>query len=238
MSDAPRMTWAGFDGPLDDLLDMVRAHRIDIAAVPLADLLEQLTQALHQTAPLERKGAWVVTTAWLVQLRSRLLLPVVEQQQAAAAEAASLRDRLTALDAARDLADWLDQCPQIGRDAFARGAPEFVGDVERGRPVIDQVEFLWSIMDQFGERAPDTAESYQSPRFNLHTVADAMARILARLDAGDADLRQMLPEPANDPVRTRSGVAVTFLAGLEMVRTGDVVMDQSAPFGAISVRRA
>jgi segregation and condensation protein A len=62
-----------------------------------------------------------VPLAWLTLLRTRLLFPDL-RDEAAQAEAAGLRQRLTNRDAARRLADWLERRPQLGRvpDALAQ----------------------------------------------------------------------------------------------------------------------
>src|ERR1700722_10249049 len=87
---SPFLTLAGFTGPLDHLLTLARAQKIDLADISLAALVDQLTAALRQapaTTPLGQKGDWVVMAAWLVQLRSRLLLPADSPaQQDAVAE--------------------------------------------------------------------------------------------------------------------------------------------------------
>ena len=93
----------GFDGPLALLLTLARAHQIDLAQLSLTALLAQLATALrHAPAamPLGQKGDWVVMAAWLLQLRSHLLLPAdVPAQQDAAAAADQLRGRLVDLQA-------------------------------------------------------------------------------------------------------------------------------------------
>jgi segregation and condensation protein A len=90
-----------------------------------------LTTALRQapaTFPLGQKADWVVMAAWLVQLRTRLLLPAdAPGQHEAAAEADQLRGRLVALEAMQALAGWLERRPQPGHDVFARGRPELFG---------------------------------------------------------------------------------------------------------------
>jgi segregation and condensation protein A len=106
-----------------------------------------LTAALRQApaaVPLGQK-AWVVMAAWLVQLRTRLLLPAdAPGQQEAAAEADELRVRLVALEAMQALALWLAQRPQRGHDVFARGRPELFGVAVDAWPAIDVTEFLWA----------------------------------------------------------------------------------------------
>jgi segregation and condensation protein A len=122
---SPLLVLDGFDGPLERLLTLARAHQVDLARLSLTALLEQLTTALRQAPAamaLGQKGDWVVMAAWLLQLRSQLLLPAdAPAQSDAAAEADQLRDRLVALQAVQALAAWLERRPQLGRDGFRRG---------------------------------------------------------------------------------------------------------------------
>ena len=130
--DTPRVALAGFAGSLALLVELARTRQIDLNQLPVADVVDQLMVALQEaTIPLGQKGAWVVLAAWLLLLRSRLLLPV-ETQPDAAATADQLRDRLVALQAAQTLAAWLDQHLQLGHEVFARGQPELL-DVDRRR---------------------------------------------------------------------------------------------------------
>ena len=93
----PLLHLDGFQGPLDHLLTLARAARIDLAALSLTAVLDQLAVALRQaTVPLGQKADWVVMAAWLLQLRARLLLPVEAAQQEAEVEAEELRGRLLA----------------------------------------------------------------------------------------------------------------------------------------------
>ena len=99
--DAPRVALAGFEGSLALLVDLARTRQIDLNQLPVADVVDQLMVALQEaTIPLGRKGDWVVLAACLLLLRSRLLLPVETQPDAAATED-QLRDRLVALQAAQ-----------------------------------------------------------------------------------------------------------------------------------------
>jgi segregation and condensation protein A len=249
---SPYLTLDGFAGPLDDLFTLARAQKIDLADISLAALLDQLTTALRQaraTVPLGQKADWVVMTAWLVQLRTRLLLPAdAPGQQQAAAEADQFRGRLVALEDIQALAGWLEQRPQLGHDVFTRGRPEAFGlSVEAG-PAIDVIEFLWASLALFDDEAPpDTGKAYRPAPLALHTVVQARARILQRLkDQPDgAALDQLLPDEspdAGEPWRRarlrRSGWAATFVAGLELAKQGEVVLEQGEDFEPIHVTPA
>src|SRR3954452_7924682 len=74
----PLLTLDGFSGPLERLLTLARAQQVDLGGLSLRDLVDQLNAALQQATPamkLSQKADWVVMAAWLMLLRSRLLLP-------------------------------------------------------------------------------------------------------------------------------------------------------------------
>jgi segregation and condensation protein A len=246
----PRVTLAGFSGPLDHLLGLARAHKIHLGDLSLVALVDQLTAALQRAparTPLARKGDWVVMTAWLVQLRSLLLLPTdAPGRKDAAAEADRLRSRLAALQEMQALAGWLERRPQLGRDAFVRGRPEFFGVSVDAGPAIDVVEFLWAGMALFEDtEAPDAAPVYRPPlHLELYVAVEAQARILHRLaDAPDGHRLDALlpPEAAGAPrsiLRQRSAWSSTLIASLELAKQGEVVLRQDAAFQPIHVARA
>jgi segregation and condensation protein A len=245
----PFLTLEGFSGPLDHLLTLARAQRIDLTAIPLSALLDQLAAALQQapaSVPLGQKGDWVVMAAWLVQLRTRLLLPAdPAAQQDAVAEAGQLRDRLIALQEVQALAGWLERSPQLGRDVFARGRPEVFGVSAGTAEVVDVVEFLWASLALFDDHPmADTVDVYRPVSRPLHSVVAARERILRSLaespDGGPLD--RFLPElsdaggaEALSGLRRRSAWSSTFVAGLELARQGEVALSQHEPWSAIQI---
>jgi segregation and condensation protein A len=260
----PVLDLDGYSGPLDQLLVLARAHEIDLTRLPLVALVDQLVAALHHAppaTPLGQKGDWVVMTAWLVQLRSRLLLPAdPAMQPQAEAQAGELRDRLVDLQAMQALARWLDGRPQLGRDVFARGQPEDFAAALGAEPDRDPIEhvrwepvdvvgFLWASLALFDEveDAVDTAEVYRPRRRNWYSVVAARARILALLAQAPEGGRfeQFLPDVAEAAMtgeeigsRVRRGLAwgCTFVASLELAKQGDLTLAQEGLFAPIYVR--
>jgi segregation and condensation protein A len=250
---SPHLVLDGFTGPLQTLLTLARAQKIDLLRISLTALLDQLTAALQQASksvPLGQQGDWVVMAAWLVQLRTRLLLPEdAAAQQVAQGEADQLRTRLVALDETQALARWLARRPQRGHDVFARGQPEMFGVAVDAGPALDVVEFLWASLALFDDADPraETAPVYQARPFAPYPVAAARARILRLLEAAPDGgfLEGFLPEPtersepeAPGTLRLRSAWASTFIAGLELAKQGVVVLGQAGDFQAIHVAPA
>ena len=107
-TDMPVLRANGFEWPLDWLLEMARDERIDLACLPIAELIGAFAAALE--AALARGnalspaasamslgcwGEWLVMAATLTWLRSRLLLPATAPEvRAAHHEAETLRQFL------------------------------------------------------------------------------------------------------------------------------------------------
>ena len=141
---SPTLAVDGFEGPLDWLLDLARAGKVDLIRLSILALVEAfagaLDAALHRTpgAPvpdLAQWAGWTVMAAQLAELRSRLLLPAdAPGARTAQAEAEALRRQWLRRAEIAAAADWLERRPRLGRDVFARGRPE---SRRPGRPVDD-----------------------------------------------------------------------------------------------------
>jgi segregation and condensation protein A len=219
-SGAPVLRLAAWEGPLDLLLELARAQRVDLARLSVSELATQFVAVLDaaiacRAVPLSRLAEWTIMAAWLLVLRSRLLLPAGPAESAAAEqEAADLRRRLADREAARRLADWLERRPQLGREVFPRGAAEPETAAE---PAADVTELLRACLRLL--EAP-VREWVWRPRLPLLWRApEALARLRALLPG--------LPEG--------TALASTLLAGLELSRDGAVLLEQDRPFGEISI---
>jgi segregation and condensation protein A len=230
----------GFEGPLDLLLDLARAQKVDLAKISILALVEQYLAVIEgaRRVRLELAADWLVMAAWLTWLKSRLLLPegaeAEEGEQAADALASRLRD----LSAMRAAAGWLGGRPQLGRDVFARGAPEDHTEIDRSRLALD----LGSLVRAYLQAARRRVRSrrYQPRPLALWSVKDALQRLGAMLGSLPdwVSLDEFLPEMLGSPVERRAALASTLLAGLEMARGGAVRLRQEREFGPILVRRA
>ena len=240
----PLLDLDGFSGPLETLLALARAHQVDLACISLPSLVDQLADALRERAAmLGEKADWLVMAAWLMLLRSRLLLPAdTREQRAAAADAERLRGALLAAGEMQALAAWLAQRPQLGRDVFARGQSEFVGLTMAPEHEVDVVEFLWAALDLFDDDLPpvDTTTVYRPPMLDLYPVQDARARILRLLAQSPEGqlLDRLLPEEEmlaeaegeaplpRSALRRHSAWSSTFAASLDLAKQGEARLTQ------------
>jgi segregation and condensation protein A len=246
---SPHLELEGFSGPLDQLLFLVRAQKLDLAKLSLRDFVAQLTDALRREASITQKADWVGMATWVVLLRSRLLIPVSPvAQQSAEAEAQTLQARLVALQEIQALAAWLSARPQLGQDVFARGAPEVLGALAETEHQLDVIEFLWAtieLLDDADDR--DTEALYRPFYLDIHKVSEARGRILQRVvQAAERQLLQdLVPaalglDPADPKAvqKYKSGWTATFTAALEMAKQGEVVLVQKGLFEPIALTKA
>ena len=242
---APVLAVDGFEGPLDWWLDMARSHRIDLAKLSIAALIEAFATALDTAlarrvdGQLARWAAWTVMAATLTELWSRLLLPAdAPAARAAVEEAEALRRHLLERARLGAAADWLDRRVQLGRDAFRRGQPE-VSATARGGDLTDLLRACLAAL-----QVPQAQAAALQPRPPpLWTASDALARVtrlLAVLPDGSPLAAYLPPIPHEAPdraLRCRAAVASTLIAGLERARDGALSLDQNADWTPIRVTR-
>ncbi len=228
----------GFEGPLDLLLELARAHKVDLATISILDLAEQFLAYLRgvQARQLQIAAEYLVMAAWLAYLKSQLLLPPAERELAdAQAIAEDLGDRLRRLEALRRAAEILRGRPRLGVERFARGAPE---------PIVVMITPMWraTLAELFGAYGAATQRgrmvTMTMPARRLVSAEASMQRLSELLTGHDwRDLAAFLPDDLGDPLRRRSAVAGALVASLELVRQGQIELEQAAPFGPIMVRR-
>lgn len=230
----------GYEGPIDVLLQLARDQKVDlihISILALADqYLEFVAEARRQS--LELAADYLVMAAWLAFLKSRLLLPDLSSEEEPSGEemAAALQYQLQRLEAMQKAGQALMERDRLGQQFFARGNPE------RFKP--REIEFLdatlYDLLKAYGDqkRRKDAQTPMHIEAFEIFTVEDALQRLRRLMGATPdwQDLWSFLPENLKGALLTRSAVASTFAASLEMAKEGKVTIRQTDNFGPIFLR--
>ena len=227
----------GFDGPLDLLLDLARAQKVDLARISILSLVDQYLAIIESARKirLELAADWLVMAAWLAWLKSRLLLPVQADGPADGEQAADvLAARLRELEAMRAAAAWLNAQPVLGQDVFVRGAPENLTETDRSGILADMPSLLRGYLDSVRRVATRSRYAPRQLSFNFWTVQDALQRLSATLGQLPdwSTLETFLPGNLLGQ-ELRAAVASTLVASLELARGGGVRLRQDAPFAPI-----
>ena len=227
----------GWEGPLDLLLNLARAQKVDLKQISILALVEQYLAYVERarTLQLELAADYLVMAAWLAYLKSALLLPRDPEVEPSPDEMAlRLQLRLERLAAMREAGARLMARDRLGRDVFRRGAPEGL----RTRRQASWSAEIYDLIHAYGQVTART-------RPVLHVVRDrevfTLEAAIARIEAlvGSAiDWRAIdtfLPERAAGVFR-RSALASSFLAALELARQGKVELRQHAAFAPLYLR--
>jgi segregation and condensation protein A len=232
----------GFEGPLDLLLDLARAQKVDLSRISILALVEQYLAVIEgaRRIRLELAADWLVMAAWLAWLKSRLLIPDDEADDDTIEDATDrLAARLAELERIRALGAWLDARPTLGRDVFRRGAPESFVVADRTGLRLDIPSLLGGYLAAV--RRVAATRVWRPARHEFWTVAAALDRLERMLGAGPGwtDLAALLPpDPRPDPTVRNAALASTFLAALELARRGACQLSQTDAFAPVLLRPA
>jgi segregation and condensation protein A len=240
--DAPEtLTLAidGWEGPLDLLLTLARAQKVDLREISILALVDQYLAFINDARALKLEVAadYLVMAAWLAFLKSGLLLPRAVQEEPSAEEIAlRLHLRLQRLDAMREAGARLIARDRIGRDVFPRGAPEGLRLVR----LPDWQADMFSLIAAYGAvQARGRQTVHVVSRRPVMTLEQALLRV-ERMVGERIDwtaLERFLPDAEDESYR-RSALASSFVAVLELAKRGRIAISQSEPFGPLMLRPA
>jgi len=228
-----------FEGPLDLLLHLIKKNEINIYDIPVAMIAQQYLEYLEAMEELNLNvaGDFLVMAATLLQIKSKMLLPVDEtadDDEEGPDPREELVRRLLEYKAFKEAARQLDDQEKVWREIFWREqaiSVEAAGEEEdlslENVSLFDLVDALKGVL----ERNPGSRLIEIAPD-NL-TVRERMNLILEILEGKDSVSFAALFEGSSH----RLVVVVTFLALLELMRLRVARVFQAETFGPILVSR-
>ena len=223
-----------FEGPLDLLLYLIRRQNLDILDIPIAEITRQYVEyiELMKDLQLELAGEYLLMAAMLAEIKSRMLLP--RQQEAAEDEEdprAELVRRLQEYERFKKAAEDIDGLERMERDNLQASAQVVEKPVVEKLPDLTLKELLIAFKDVLA-RAELNAH-FHVQREPL-SVRQRMSEVLSRVSPGRfTDFAALF-----DAEEGRMGVAVTFIALLELLREGLIELVQADSYAPIHVRAA
>jgi segregation and condensation protein A len=236
--DALEIFLEAFEGPLDLLLYLIRKQNFNVLDIPMADVTRQYLSYVDQIRVhnLELAAEYLLMAAMLIEIKSRMLLPVKKSDTGEEVEdpRAELVRRLLEYEQMKLAAQKLDALPQIGRD-FQRAQAVADLSVERAMPDVS-AEDLRQAWADIMKRAKLNAHHHIT-REQL-SVRDHMTHILRRLgDVRYMEFTEMFMERLDEGAPA-AVVVVHFIAMLELARESLLEITQAEPYAPIYVRLA
>jgi len=236
--DALEIFLETFEGPLDLLLYLIRKQNFNVLDIPMADVTRQYLSYVEQLRlhNLELAAEYLLMAAMLIEIKSRMLLPVIKSDTGEEPEdpRAELVRRLLEYEQMKMAAQKLDALPQVGRDfKTAQAVADITLELMQPEVSLDDLRAAW-------------ADILKRAKLNQHhhisreqlSVRDHMTHILRRLndvqfiEFGELFMERILEgEPA-------AVVVVHFIAMLELARESLLEITQAEPYAPIYVRLA
>ncbi|MDH3231042.1 MAG: segregation/condensation protein A [Alphaproteobacteria bacterium] len=238
-ADRLRIDIEGFEGPIDVLLALARDQKVDLTRISILALADQYLEfiAHARQLSLELAADYLVMAAWLAYLKSRLLLPAPagDDEPSGAEMAAMLAFQLQRLEAMKEAGGRLMDRARLNRDFFTRGEPEPLRIDSRPAFEVSLYDVLQAYARQYSRKQASTLRIAPT---DLYSIEEAVAR-LRGLVGNVPDwtlLSSFLPSELRDPLLARSALASTFVATLELARSGQIELSQSNPFAPLYLR--
>lgn len=232
--DALSVILETFEGPLDLLLYLIRKQNLDILNIPIADITRQYIHYVEmmKSLKLELAAEYLVMAAILAEIKSRMLLPRPKEAEAEEEDPrAELVRRLQEYERFREAAEDLDALPRYGRELFTAVAA--IPEIERkpAPPKVDLQDIVLAFLDIL--KRSEILASHKVASEPL-SVRERMSRILEQLNE-----KRFIPFGACFEVQEgRSGLVVSFLAILELLKLHLIDIVQSEPFAPIHLKIA
>jgi segregation and condensation protein A len=226
-----------FEGPLDLLLYLIKKDEIDIYDVSIERITRQYLDYIDtfKLLNIELASEFIVMAANLMYIKSRELLPKIQQPPEEEAEEDDPRweliRQLVEYKKFKDAAQFLGRQEAIAAEFFA-ASPE-LPDLSAPPPVaplgvFDLIRAFQRVLKRF-----DNATDIRQIVDDRHTVADKIEFLLETVHAG-----QRVPfESLFSTAASRTEMIVTFLAMLELIKLSHLQVEQETLLGQILVIR-
>jgi segregation and condensation protein A len=212
--DALEVYLDAFEGPLDLLLYLIRKHNLDILDIPMAQLTRQYMEYVEKmcNGRLELAADYLLMSALLIEIKSRMLLPKPAQIEQEDDPRAELVRRLLEYESMKLAAQKLDAMPQVGRELLvAQAYYEHIPQQQLAGVSLDDLLAAWNAV-------MERASHYRHHRVSRAelSVREHMTLILRRLKVDRLlefsalfDVSEGIPK-----------LVAYFLALLELAREG------------------
>lgn len=220
-----------FEGPLDLLLYLIRKQNLDVLDIPIADITEQYVDYINLMHDLELSlaGEYLLMAAMLAEIKSKMLLPIFEEIEEEDDPRAELVRRLLEYERYRFVSEEINQMDRVERDIYLSSAE--TGNYEQ--PEILPDILLPDLVMAFQE-VLKKAEMFSTLHFMKEplSVRERMAEILEIIQ-GEEFVKF---EELFNHKEGKTGLVVTFLAILELMKELLIEVVQAKEYGIIHIK--
>ena len=228
-----------YQGPLDILLDLAKAQKVDLEDISIAKLADQFHTYItkEKNLNLEVASEYLVMATWLTYLKSKLLLPGNPDEEFKVLEVAEqLKLQLKKLELIRLLSDQMLKRKRLGKDIYMRGIRGNIRSIYSKEYKLTLYELLKSyssiIMTKDFHRM-------NIPKLPVFTTEDGIKRIKEFFGnlVEWKNLNDLIPQHFRSGLQnTKTGRAGIFAGSIELVKEGNLTIKQEKLYDKIYIK--
>ena len=228
-----------YKGPLDVLLDLAKAQKVDLEKISITKLADQFHEYIknENELNLEIASEYLLMATWLAYLKSKLLLPSTPEEEFKVQEVAEkLKLQLKKLELIRLLSDQMLKRKRLGREIRSRGMKGNIKSIYSAEYNLSLFELLKSYSTMIMTK---DFQRINIPKLPVFTAEDGI-KIIREFFSKLIDwkkLDDLIPSNfKNDSKYKRTGKAGIFAGSLELVKEGNLTIKQENLFDDIYVK--
>ena len=229
-----------YEGPLEVLLDLAKTQKVDLAEISITLLADQFLKYIKEkeNLNLETASEYLLMATWLAYLKSKLLLPEVEDDDFKAFEVAEkLKLQLKKLELIRILSDQMLQKKRLGVHIFTRGMKGGIRSINT--PIYDIS--LYELLKTYSSiQMQKTFQTINIPKLPVLSTEEGIKQIKKNFDEIEdwKNINELIPKYYKKNNMSRTGLAGIFAASLELTKEGSTKMLQKNIFEKVMIKRS
>ena len=231
---------SNYSGPLDVLLDLAKSQKVNLAEISIAELADQFNKFINKAEKLNLDLAYeyLLMATWLTYLKSKLLLPEMEEDEFKVLEVAKkLKLQLKKLELIRILSDQMLKRKRLGLNIFTRGMKGGIRSIYSSNYSVTLYEILKSYSNHVMKK---DFMRINIPKLPILSTEEGIRRIRTFFGklSDWKNLRELIPKEFNESkVLKKSGLASVFAGSLELSKEGNIELKQNALFNSIFIKQ-
>ena len=228
-----------FSGPLEVLLDLAKAQKVDLAEISITKLADQFLDFIKskENLNLETASEFLLMATWLAYLKSKLLLPEDEEDDFRALEVAErLKLQLKKLELIRLLSDQMLQKKRLGVHIFTRGTKGGIRSINT--PVYNLS--LYELLKTYSNfQMQKSFQIINIPKLPVFTTEEGIKQIKSKMDLINEwkNINELIPKFYREKKMKKTGITGIFAASLELTKEGIVEILQNKIFDKIMIKK-
>ena len=228
-----------YSGPLNTLLDLAKAQKVDLEKLSITKLADQFYEFITKSdnINLEVASEYLLIATWLTYLKSKLLLPESDDEEFKALEVADkLKLQLKKLELIRILSDQMLKRKRLGRDIFLRGGKGRIKSIYNTKYTLTLYEILKTYSTIIQTKNFQRISIPKLPVFTTEDGIRTIKQFLGKLSDWK-NIEDLIPSDfKKSKSKSRTGNAGILSASLELVKEGNITLKQNNLFDDIFIK--